>query len=273
MKPLNLVRSLRKQLIARASVPNLSEAERSNCVHLLGLCAGSQKFMLPDGGFQLPDIELRALNTEKTLRLPYQLVALEFRTFRADKLWMSQILLLNEQPDEGLILISSVIRNPTDGFWIQAPVTLLPTTMFFGTGLVGECATDGLRFISGVRRERSDVLATYETEIVSLVLNFLNALACSNVHTDQLPIERARKKAKDALPFDTYHVLTVDSVSHCAGGPSVFGAAHRAPREHLRRGHIRTLGDGRCIWVNATVVNAGRGFGRVTKDYALRRAA
>jgi hypothetical protein len=88
------------------------------------------------------------------------------------------------------------------------------------------------------------------------------------VHTQKLPpLKAPKKKAKDALPFDSYHILTVDA----PGGGNLNGRSggHRSPREHLRRGHIRRYENGARIWVNATVVNAGIG-GRVSKDYLLR---
>jgi hypothetical protein len=99
----------------------------------------------------------------------------------------------------------------------------------------------------------------------------LNALACSNVHIERSEPKKSSKKIKSALPFDTYHILTIDVPGNSGGGMAT--GSHRSPREHLRRGHIRRLGDGRRIWVNATVVAAGRGAGVVTKDYAIRCAA
>ena len=103
-------------------------------------------------------------------------------------------------------------------------------------------------------------------------LHFLNALSCANVHVERDLPKKAGKKINSALPFDTYHVLTIDVPGHAGAVGSPTGG-HRSPREHLRRGHIRRLEGGRRIWVNATVVAAGRGAGVVTKDYALRAAA
>lgn len=54
--------------------------------------------------------------------------------------------------------------------------------------------------------------------------------------------------------------------------PSALAEPAASPREHLRRGHIRRLEDGRKFWINAAVVAAGNG-GKIHKDYGIRRAA
>jgi hypothetical protein len=100
-------------------------------------------------------------------------------------------------------------------------------------------------------------------------------LHCKNVHTEKIEVSKTRKaihsSKKAALPFDTYHVLTIDAPGKPGEGERA-GGNHRSPREHLRRGHIRRLGGGRRIWVNATVVAVGCSGGTVKKDYALRRS-
>ena len=109
-------------------------------------------------------------------------------------------------------------------------------------------------------------------EPAAALLSMLNALGCSNVHIERSESKNSGKKIKAALPFDAYHVLTID-VPGRHGERTGAGGDHRSPREHLRRGHIRRLADGRRIWVNATVVSVGRGAGVVTKDYTVRCAA
>jgi hypothetical protein len=124
---------------------------------------------------------------------------------------------------------------------------------------------DGLPDVRPMDAECPTELAV---EPVVALLSLLNALACSNVRIERSEPRMRRKKSASALPFDTYHVLTVGPPGTGPHGSLTGG--HRSPREHLRRGHIRRLEDGRRIWVNATVVAAGRGAGVVTKDYAVK---
>ena len=50
------------------------------------------------------------------------------------------------------------------------------------------------------------------------------------------------------------------------------GGTHRSPRQHLRRGHIRNLQNGKKVWVNAAVVGA-KESGVICNNYAIREAA
>jgi hypothetical protein len=116
------------------------------------------------------------------------------------------------------------------------------------------------------------MLDDYDDEVGAL-LNLLNVLSCRNVHTEKsLPKKTSMAMnagKKNAVPFDAYHYLVIDTPKKSES--SGVGGSHASPREHLRRGHIRRLADGRRIWVNATVVSAGSG-GVVAKDYVMRGA-
>lgn len=63
-------------------------------------------------------------------------------------------------------------------------------------------------------------------------------------------------------------VVKVGDVAHAIGVPR---GERNGPREHLRRGHIRRLPDGRKIWVQACVVGS-RALGVVRKTYAVELA-
>jgi len=107
-------------------------------------------------------------------------------------------------------------------------------------------------------------------ENAGVLLNLLNALQCSNVHIESAgPPRPQRKKASTSLPFDEYHILTVD-VPRSAGSTTGAGGTHASPREHLRRGHIRRLQSGLKVWVNACVVGSGNALGRIEKSYDVR---
>lgn len=253
------------------AVPSLPDLHHARLVHAMDLCRASQKFLLPDGGRLFYDNELRALDETQRLRLPHSFIALEYRATNQE----------NNDPDQTELATRRIVfvREDEEGVFIT------PAVCFDSNGLwwlMGECfvpafdyldranTKNGSPFIK-VRWPRGEHLRDYEDE-VSTALCFLNALQCSNVHVEKSEPKKAGKKVKAALPFDAYHVLTID-VPGRAGERGRPTGPHRAPREHLRRGHIRRLADSSRIWVNATVVAAGRGAGVVKKDYALRMAA
>lgn len=110
-------------------------------------------------------------------------------------------------------------------------------------------------------------------EPIFAVLELVVALQCKNVTHQELTPRRLNKSAKKrgALPFDSYRVLSVITngkpekitASNGAGGD------RHSPREHMRRGHIRTCVSGVKTWVQPTVVNAGIGS-VLNKDYKIK---
>ena len=104
------------------------------------------------------------------------------------------------------------------------------------------------------------------------VLSLIEALSCSNVKATPLATRQKLNKSaakRGALPFDEYHILTLDGQSKSTGNSKTF-ADRRSPREHLRRGHIRQL-ENKKIWINSMVVNAGN-HGKIHKSYELEAA-
>ena len=104
------------------------------------------------------------------------------------------------------------------------------------------------------------------------VLSLIEALSCSNVKATPLPARQKMNKGaakRGALPFDEYHILTLDGHSKSSGEGKTF-LDRRSPREHLRRGHIRRL-ENKRIWINSMVVNAGN-HGKIHKSYMLEAA-
>lgn len=114
---------------------------------------------------------------------------------------------------------------------------------------------------------QGEFMVDHEGGGASVLLGFLNAISCSNVEILRSDPPKIKAKLRKALPFDSYHLLTIDVRSQ-AGGEASIGGSHRSPREHLRRGHIRRYESGLRVWVNATVVNPGVG-GKVHKDYRV----
>lgn len=244
-----------------AKNPN-SPADMDHCIDLANL---SRKFILPEGGLLFDDHELRALDEEGTLSLPFPAIALEFPT--PGKMGGRTIIFARERDEtidtmrvtciDGMGWL--VLNHSRDGGGIRR------------TGYLDRTATpNGMPTIKLLANGGGDTSVDEPVGDIYVLLSLLNALQCSNVRIEESKPRKAGKKPKGALPFDTYHVLTIDAGKQDDELPGAGGGTHRSPREHLRRGHIRRLTDGRRIWVNATVVGAGKGAGIVTKDYMVR---
>lgn len=264
LEHLNYCRQLTKYARSLIAVPSIPRDGGAKLTAILDLCAVSQKFILPDGGFAIRDTELRGLDESLELRLPSAAVALEYRTVPGDpERNVSGMVLFAREWDDCIVVTGAVklVANQEWGYlegWKIPRIGWMRRTdeSETGIGLVAEKMGDG----------------ELPMRSLVIVLSLLNALACSNVHIARSEPKRTGSKTKAALPFDAYHILTIDVPGKAGDGAAATGG-HRSPREHLRRGHIRRLTDGRRIWVNATVVAAGRGAGVVTKDYAVRCAA
>jgi len=122
----------------------------------------------------------------------------------------------------------------------------------------------------------SDELVRNLSTEVSALMEFCEALTCSNVGFEKIkrkPNVRSllgsRKKKQPS--FETYtltiNVPSTRKVYDDADQPE--GRTHKSPRQHLRRGHIRILADGRKIWVNSCVVGKIED-GKIEKDYEVK---
>lgn len=267
MEHLNYCRHLVKQLNKIVCIPSADEETKLKAAHLIDLASASQKFILPPGGWLLEDYELKALDGTETLRLPHPFVALEYPPRAGGA---KVITFAREHHAAESIALTAVYYTEANGCWTTSPTFYVPTNPHVAIdNRHGGRAYLNFAYPDSIKDAASKQVCI---DTASVAFAFLNALQCSNVHVARSEPRKAGRKVKAALPFDTYHVLTID-VPGMPGERGGSGGAHRSPREHLRRGHIRRLGDGRRIWVNATVVAAGRGAGTVTKDYALRAAA
>lgn len=103
------------------------------------------------------------------------------------------------------------------------------------------------------------------------VLQFCEAMSCSNVGTEVISgasaSVNARRLKDGKVPLLDTKVLTV----HVPGATSTrIGLSRKTGeiRQHLRRGHVRNLSDGRRIWVNSCVVGNPE-KGRIEKGYRV----
>ena len=270
MQPLNYCRQLAKSAHEIISVPSVSDDVRNLMYSALDLVKMSQKFILPRGGRLHDDREYRALDETEQLRLPHPFIALEFQTGDdvapriIGKEKSSKRVIFAREQDNWIVLLVAWWRDAT-GAWVIDPQFGIPRVNYLDrTKKIEGYTAMRLSLPQNISSVDGQSLATE----AGTLLCFLNAMQCSNVHAAKLAKKNNQKKPKSALRFDDYHILTIDgsrefALSACGDG------SHRSPREHLRRGHIRRIQDGRRIWVNAAMVNPGVG-GKVTKDYLVR---
>lgn len=110
-------------------------------------------------------------------------------------------------------------------------------------------------------------------EPIFAVLELVVALECKNVThhgTEPRKLNKSAKK-RGALPFDSYRTLTVitNGKTEKMVTNNDTGGDRHSPREHMRRGHIRTCASDIKTWVQPTVVNAGIG-NVLNKDYRIK---
>lgn len=282
MQPLNYSRQMAKQFIEDRRHEGVALELRAYKEVCIALAAKAQHFYLPDGGRLYDDPEFRALDPSQPLRLPFPVVSIEFS--RSPE-WLGTHQWTNRaadvtQPRKGLLFAEEradqiVITLPVwaDGYgmWVPYPQVAIPRLDFIQRQPRGGRALIALQTMPDALLPVPVPGNDYMDE-VSALLCMLNVLSCSNVRVDKVQPGRVRaamNNKRGALPFDTYHVLTIPAPTVGDAAPSSVSGPHRSPREHVRRGHI-VRPDGRApYWRNATVVNAGKG-GVVTKDYCFK---
>ena len=267
MEALNFCRQIRKQMdiVTRGGAYAKMLKEHPYVVNAVML-PFAVKFVLPPGGEVIDDPDLRGVDEDTALCLPFPSVALEFVHHRTDGGGVKVVLHCSEMDTH--ICVTPWLSNGGAGnaIWYPYPPVFIQRKDPIrreAEGISFELAI-GDKGIASDPKKYADWQRN-STQALRVLLCFLNALSCSNVTSEKLP---ARKPSKTlgALPFDEYHVLTIAVPQGTRKGGAQGG--HRSPREHLRRGHIRRLQSGSKIWVNAAVINAGVG-GKIRKQYAL----
>lgn len=278
---LNYCRQIRKQLSAAPASIGAS--------HVIDLCACTEKFILPPGGVLFDDPEYRGITSIRELKLPYPFIALEIpsahrvvKTHVLGNVDVSKSVLFASERDD-CIAVRVVSFDPSADRWDVVGSGELIAKSLTGTGPNGVLSFDDVveafrtpfKPTRGPGEVRSLAFDFY-LHFYRVLFSFLNAVACTNVQIERSPCRGGNKKTKSALPFDDYRVLVLNAsvVGGGAGGidgggaGGRFGGVRRRVRQHLRRGHIRRL-DGGAIWVNACVVAADGGGGKIVKDYAV----
>ena len=256
----------------------------------------AQHFELPENG-SLFDDELRGLSG-LALRLPYPLITVEYIARTADD-FLRRVALAEEiERDDGLwVRITAFAKGER---WTPVPVAIeLPSKAWEDlstpTAKLHELADDPdlcppapsrYQFrpvailpvmLDGIARDSKETARVIlsATAPAESVMEMLEALACANVRAEVQervdPAKNARRIRAGKLPLWETKILTIV----CPRGPihRTGTASDRAsPRQHLRRGHIRHLADGRRIWIQPAIVGDPAN-GRIRKFYSVRTAA
>lgn len=268
MHHLNFCRQMVQQFTINLQNPKLDIEMRLYLKLIILLAGKAQKFILPDGGRLVDDKDLRGLDESEQLHLPFELIALEYlrpvNEMEQGEVPSSKSIVFAEQKED-LIAITQIAWNDLYKMWAPYPQIAIPRTGYLDRSVRSPEGRPAIRFKKSLATVDANIPSSDYQDELGALLCFLNILNCSNVHIDVSHPKHRSRKVKAALPFDSYHMLTISRPS--GGGGLHQGGTHRSPREHLRRGHIRRLDKGR-IWVNSTIVAAGSA-GTVRKDYAL----
>lgn len=233
------------------------------------------KFVLPEGGRIFND-ELKGL--PEKLRLPFPVVVIEYKVSGESVDSQQQVLnsfkriAVAKEGENDIIEVFSIFHETDSDSWFVVPASAILNGKNAGCYVNSKFQIGLHSYIKNLPGWDQRLANDLADEAIA-VCELIEALSCSNVSHEALPVRKLNKSAakRGAKPFDEYRILTVSSSS---ANPNQRGGGivgdRRSPREHLRRGHIRVLQDKRKIWVQSTVVNAGTS-GRVFHDYDLRK--
>jgi hypothetical protein len=274
---LKFLGELSDTLFAAAEVDPRAGETLKQLPYVIELLKMSPKFMLPEGGRYTEDKELRGLDPDEPLHLPFDSVVLEYHTdcpeMRGDQhLSTKRIVIAFAAPEMGGVLVVPIVYMDSMKGWYPYPTVRLPSTGYLQY-VEGDSSPRIMCDIPDVAgRTARDLDVDYGEEL-GVLLSFLNMLQCANVRTEKTqarPLSRAQRR-KNALPFDSYHIITIGDHRQNVGG-SAGCSVGRHKRTHVRRGHIRRLQSGKKVWVNACVVNPNiAGSGKITKDYKFKQ--
>lgn len=184
---------------------------------------------------------------------PYPATLLQFET--PCHATCSHITVLWLDEEDGNAVLICAVRQRADKAWI----TVKPCR-------IGSDGTKIRYQDTGATAESYDAV----TACFEMAKNLFFVLGCSNVATIEHPppVALNKKRAKAGkLPLMSHKTLVV-VVDEARAASQHLGGTHSSPRLHLRRGHVRNLGEGRRVWVQPCVVGSKHGI--VTKDYCVK---
>jgi hypothetical protein len=261
--------------------------------HIAGIAQrikSSVHFAVEDGGIIFAD-GLKGIRGVE-LRLPFPSITIEY--LNGDPLSFDhKVLILASEaeslirsPDvmEPVIQVLFVLFSEKHGVWLPQPVGFnIPALWYEGTS---DTSIEGMivAFIKAVPTQYDKIIeeSGFDTikraffnglfHHITALMEFLEALSCSNVSTEIIQHESKRlnekRVRKGKLPLYETRVLSIPVPNIRAPRGECGHSDRRGPRQHLRRGHIRILPDERRIWVNSCVVGS-RADGVIHKRYTV----
>lgn len=296
MHVLNLCRQVEK-FFSERRVTSISDNGLDILKDTLVTLKNGIKFISPINGRILDD-DLKGIPDE--LNLPYPItiieflrepseIELEYRINNNGDL-MTKVIAIAKQKEKGVIEVTSVRYSDNLKEWVITPFIAILGTAKYDTNIYNETDisnvyinNNGYMLTSEYRWLADKVLSDNAAGIsvedmpksqlhnaIIGVLELIEMLTCSNVEVVDVPVSKVRRSLskKGKLPFDEYKILTIKQRNNNSNKKDPIGT-HRSPREHLRRGHIRTYENGLKIFVSSCVINAGVG-GKITKDYVIK---
>lgn len=228
------------------------------------------KFLLPGNGILLDDPNLKGINENLRLSLPFPIIVLEFPDPWGD---LAKTIITVQEEETKILLYVTMWHTVQKKWGTMSPLLFdrdayierdekgMPDLLYS----LGDEVPDELKL-------HHDVYNPY----IVVFLQFMNVLACRNVSCERSPPSKVKQQfRRGPIPFDEYKVLTIGTSGQHTNGSSNHSSdqrevsIHRSPREHLRRGHLVRMGNGTVYWRNSTIVMPGNG-GRIDKAYSLK---
>jgi hypothetical protein len=298
-EPLNFVRQAYKDIESQIKLWRYQDPRASmEFQRVMDECIDidTQKFIIPNTGRILDD-KLEAI--PDVLKLPFEKIVIEYTSISNNIGVVEQYLSKEESESapkriiyaeerEGVINLYSIVeykRPETGNKWFFMPYYAsinsernITIKEDITKGIKADCVAIGagvaLRTLGPGEWEKLAQLDLNDE--VRALLEFLEALSCSNVGFSERVSSLKKPKAKTKkgnLPFDSYRFLTVlvgGKPNSDSSNVTTLGSDRSAPREHLRRGHVRKYSSGLKIWINSMIINAGV-EGKILKTYVVNK--
>lgn len=242
---------------------------------------GAVKYILPDNGLTLGDETFSNLQDTR-LELPYQSMVLEYRDFPINKdlgiTYTKSILLIKSDVDViKLYKVVGVVYGDdlvTVG-WIPTFNVAIRKDRPFERNSDGSVSLNVLYIEGDTEAELNSIPISHTLDVF---LDFLNSLAHPGIRifksNANVPTVKSKsgkkKKVKTSIPYDDYHVVTIDVPPITYVNDNKGTVTERcSPRQHTRAAHWRHYKSGKKVRIEDMVINADN-KSKVEKVYKLR---